>query len=225
MRSGFIFISRSCMPPDSNWKMPLVSPRQNSSKTFWSVRSMLLDVDAALSSIERTAGIESAGALTLPLARSRSIEVEGASRVVSVRRPRKSIFSRPTFSAIGPFELGQDVVVRCPCRAGRSVERLVGDDHAGRVQPALRQRPSSCLRDVDDAARSGRCSSYSSASLRDLLHRLVERHAGHAGDELGDLSVSASGTPSTRPTSLQAALAASVPKVMICATWPYLLRT
>ena len=39
-RSGCIFISRSCMPPDSNWKMPLVSPRQKRSRTFWSVRSI-----------------------------------------------------------------------------------------------------------------------------------------------------------------------------------------
>ena len=48
---------------------------------------------------------------------------------------------------------------------------------------------------------------------------------GTPGMSLVSLSVSASGTPITRPTSLHTAFAARVPKVMIWATWPYLLRT
>ena len=41
---------------------------------------------------------------------------------------------------------------------------------------------------------------------------------GVPGISFVSLSISASGTPITRPTSLHAAFAASVPNVMICAT-------
>ena len=68
--------------------------------------------------------------------------------------------------------------------------------------------------------------SYSSRQLRDALDAPCRASMpGTPGMSLVSLSTAASGTPSTRPTSLHAAFAASVPNVMICATWPYFLRT
>jgi hypothetical protein len=82
MRSGRIFIRMSFIPPDSNWKMPSVSPRQKIPKTFGSSRGSF------------------SGSTSLPvLARTRS---RARWIVVSVRRPRKSIFISPTFSQVGP---------------------------------------------------------------------------------------------------------------------------
>ena len=90
-------------------------------------------------------------------------------------------------------------------------------------QPALRHSPSSrlpmsmicftCGSDAYSSANSGPLSALSSVV------------PGSPGMSLVMRSVTASGKPITRPTSLQTALAASVPNVMIWATWPYFLRT
>ena len=90
--------------------------------------------------------------------------------------------------------------------------------------PALRQRPSSRL-PMSMICRTWPSDLYRSASSGTWASALSSVMPGTPGMSFVSRSVTGRGTPITRPTSLQTALAASVPKVMICATWPYLPRT
>ncbi len=70
------------MPPDSNWNTPRVSPRQKRSSTFSIGEVEFFDVD-----VEVLRFFD---------------ELHRRVMTDSVRRPRKSIFSKPHFSAMGP---------------------------------------------------------------------------------------------------------------------------
>ena len=94
------------MPPDSNWKMPLVSPRRKSSSTRWSSRGILSRSSGSSTVSPAAARLASA---SRPTARKISsagsvsrISFFANSIVESVRSPRKSILRRPTFSQVGP---------------------------------------------------------------------------------------------------------------------------
>ena len=81
---GRTFFIASRMPSDSSWKTPVESPRASISKVFASSIGIVADVE-------------------LDSPRERSMISIASSITSRLRRPRKSIFSRP-ISSIGPIE-------------------------------------------------------------------------------------------------------------------------
>ncbi|CAM5422752.1 hypothetical protein SFUMM280S_11526 [Streptomyces fumanus] len=79
--SGFIMRSRERMGPPSNWKTPRVSPRWSSSKV----------VGSSSGRLRRS--------MSIPLLAFTILTA--SSMIVRLRRPRKSIFSRPSDSQLG----------------------------------------------------------------------------------------------------------------------------
>ncbi len=155
------------MPRDSNWKMPLVRPSQNSRKTSGS-----------------SSGTSS---------RSRSMPwwrriLTASSMTVSVRSPRKSILSRPRLLDDRHVPLRHDllfVALGDLVERHQLVERLRRDDDAGGVHRGVAGEPLQAARRPRRSARTSGSLSTSAASGVDLARRLGER-LGHVGDQLGD---------------------------------------
>ena len=110
-----------------------------------------------------------------------------ASITSRLRRPRKSIFSRPSAST--------SPIANCVTTSWSSAlllerddvrERPVGDDDPGGVDRVLAHEPLERLREVDDLADE-RVGVVRRAQLLPRLERLVEVHLRPLGDELGDL--------------------------------------
>ena len=119
------------MPPDSSWNTPSVSPAEI---------------------IRYTAGIVDGDVLGLDI--SGSFLAHHVQRVagctVRVRRPRKSIFRRPSRSSV---PMGYWVVMTSSlvCRGTYSVTGLRGDEHAGRVGGGVAGHPLQYKGGVDQA--------------------------------------------------------------------------
>ncbi len=123
------------------------------------------------------------------------------------------------------FELGDDVVgARGLVERHEVRQRLVGDDHAGRVHRGVAGQALELAADVDHLAGQ-LVLVVGLLELRLGLQGLVERHVERVGHQLGEPVRLRQRHASTRQTSRIAALAFSVPKVMIWATWPYFWRT
>ena len=82
------------MPPDSNWNMPLVSPRQNRSSTFSSVGNRL--VRCRSGSLALASRDSTASRMTRQRAQAEEVHLQQA-----------ALFGDRA------FELREDVVVRC----------------------------------------------------------------------------------------------------------------
>ena len=149
--------------------------------------------------------------------------------IVRLRRPSRSIFSRPMAS----ISLMANWVVTSPLT--RLVEgdelgqRLRGDDHPGRVDGGVADLAFDLLGEGQQMGDLRLFLSRSSRRAGTSFRALVERHllARGEGDHLGDLVHLGQGHFQTRPTSRMAARAAIVPKVMIWLTFssPYFSRT
>ena len=115
--------------------------------------------------------------------------------------------------------LRDDFVVVGPCTAGRGRSAAAARSRRRRRAPSVARQAFETLRDIHQLPRRAdplRRPRRSSAILLDApFERDVERGRDHLGDPLdvGDTVMS-----SARPTSLIAARAPCVPKVMICAT-------
>ena len=187
-------------PPDSSWNTPSVSP----------VGDHVVDAGVVHGDVL-------AASMSAPPARIMS----SVSRMtVSVRRPRKSIFRRPSALQRAHGVLGGDhVVVGLQGHVFAPPGSAVISTPAAWVE-AWRGMPSSLQRRVDQLA--ARCSSLSiqlraaaemsSSALSSVMSSSKGISLGHRV-RLGDSSCPA---PGPRPGSRRAA--AMVPKVMICAT-------
>ena len=146
------------------------------------------------------------------------------------RRPRKSIFSRPSFST--PFmsnwvTIRRESSPRVLRELQRQVvhERRVADHDAGRVDAVLARRPSSAWAVSIDLARLGFAPVGLSSSGDSFSASSIEysRPRTAAGYILQSRSPIDAGNPSTRAASRIPCFPLIVWNVMICATWsaPY----
>src|SRR5665647_217313 len=116
------------MPDDSNWKTPVASPRASIAYVFLS-----------------SSGI-------FPMSRPPPMSVTALSITSRLRRPRKSIFSRPSASIVF-IENCVTISWSAPfCCSGTT--SISGADHdAGGVDRVLPRQPFERAREVDDLAR------------------------------------------------------------------------
>ena len=139
--------------------------------------------------------------------------------MVSVVRPRKSIFSRPSFSRPVHVVLGDDFVPVGLVQRDQILQRLGRDDDAGGVHAGVARQAFQALRDVQHFLDARILRWPGRRSRGSILMRLFELDVERlVGTSLVMRSTSPKLMSSTRPTSLMAALAPKVPKVMICAT-------
>ena len=203
------------MPALSNWNTPCVSPAQSILLTASSSRGILSKstVSPVLSFIKCTA----------------------SSMTVRVRRPRKSIFRRPSSSTW--FLSNWVVIIRSwlmpasmsaassSCRGTSSISGFGAITTPAAWVPLLRGRPSTLLAMSIMRFTSGSLSYMARRSLVcSALSRVIPSSRGTA---LATRSVFGRLMPRARPTSRTAARACNVPKVMISDTWsaPYLRIT
>ncbi len=145
--------------------------------------------------------------------------------VESVRRPRKSILSRPTRSHVGPSHCVTMSSLPLVLQSGTMFSSgCVAIDDAGRVHAGVAGVILQRSGGVDDLLHHG-IRFVLRLEVRLLLERRVERDVQLFGTRFASRCPSAGGSPITRATSLIAALAFRRPNVMICATWPYFWRT
>ena len=84
----------------------------------------------------------------------------------SVRRPRKSIFSQAALLGDRSLELREDVAFLVLAKRDEFVERLIGDDHAGRVHAGVAaEGPSSFFAVSISCVSFGSPSTMSRSSL------------------------------------------------------------
>ena len=184
---------------------------------------------AALQQGERLLVVERelvADRLVLPVVCS--ISSTALSRIVRFRRPRKSIFSRPAASTSPIAHCVMMSVLPVTRQSGTySVSGLSAMTTAAACVPTLRASPFELAGEVDSFADL-RVAVVLLLQLGALLRALRRARCPSVS---GTIAVSwltrSSGTSSTRPTSLIAALAASVPNVPIWATFssPYFSLT
>ena len=139
--SGFIFCSRSRMPPLSSWKMPFVSPRQSSANVSLSSSGNLY------------------GSTRLPRRLLDQLDRLGEDRQVA--QAEKSIFKQAGLLDVAHRPLGDDFVLALHAlQSGTySVERLVGDHHRRGVRADVAgQALRACGRGRAARGSSGRLS-------------------------------------------------------------------
>ena len=134
---GFMFVRNVRIPPPSSWNTPSVSPAEIISYTAGSSRGM------------------SSGFMSMPCSRS----ISSVSRMtVSVRKPRKSIFSKPRRSIV---PIGYCVVMTSSlrCKGTYSITGLPVISTPAAWVEAWRGIPSSVMAVSISRCTSG-CSSY-----------------------------------------------------------------
>ena len=150
------------MPDDSNWNTPVASPRASISYVF-------------LSSIGSAA-----------MSRS-PISSTALSITSRLRRPRKSIFSRPSASTSPPVNCVTSSWSAPFCCSGTMFDQRLGADHdAGRVDRVGARQAFERTRQIEDLL-GDRVRVHLAAELGARLEALVERLPRAFGDELRDL--------------------------------------
>jgi hypothetical protein len=148
-----------------------------------------------------------------------------SSMIVSVFRPRKSIFSRPSFStgslAYWVVRSPSCIVTGMMSVRGRSAMIMPARVLAGVAHHAFDDAAG-----LDDAGGLGVDADLLAKPL-ELLERVLERDVDVVGDSLARRLVSTNGRSRMRARSRTTILAPNVPKVMMLATRssPYFLRT
>ncbi|OIQ64658.1 hypothetical protein GALL_537900 [mine drainage metagenome] len=210
-QSGLACFSMSFMPRDSSWNTAVVLAALSRLKVGLSSSGKVSNASGSRPSNARWALVLSSA----------------MARMVSVRRPRKSNFTRPTASTSSLSYWLTTLSLPGWQYMGEKSVILPGEiSTPPACMPILRVRPSSrnassssSLTSSSFSRRSLNCGSFSSASARDMPSSL--------GISLAMPSTKLNGRSSTRPTSRITALAAMVPKVAICdtASRPYFCLT
>ncbi len=145
------------------------------------------------------------------------ISFSASVRIVSVVRPRKSIFNRPIFSMATMSKAVTISSFLVLCSGTSSVSGLGEITTPAAWTPELRTMPSSLFA-VSINSRIWPSFSMASRSCGESSMAWSSVMLSCVGTILAMRSTSAYGMSMARPTSLIAALAAMVPKVMIWAT-------
>src|ERR1035441_9749493 len=141
--------------------------------------------------------------------------------MVSVVRPRKSIFSRPIFSMATMSKAVTISSFLVLCSGTNSISGRGEITTPAACTPEFRTRPSS-FRAVSSNCRTCGSFWYASCSATDSLSASSSLIFSVVGTIFAMRSTSLYGISMARPTSLIAALAAMVPNVIICATFSFL---
>ena len=215
---GAIDRMRARIGGDSSWNTPIESPRLSRSNTRWS--------SSATVSMSNDGSLAARTIATVSVMTSR------------LRRPRKSIFSRPSSSTpcisywvtTGAFS-GSPPASGLRCTGRYVVSGSLVMTTAAAWMPSLRLRPSRPLATSTTRLTSGSAwymarssvaalnpSVYFGFSSKQYLSG-VSRPITSGGMALAILSPTPYGKPSTRAASRTALRALMVPNVMIWATW------
>ncbi len=186
----------SFMPLDSNWKMPFVRPSQKSWKTFGVVERHRVEVEREALALEDLQGVVDHG----DRLQAEEVHLEQAELLDHLHVP-----------------LGGDFVAVGLVERHELLDRARRDDDAGGVHRGVAGQPLEAAADLDEpldlgvASRSRRPGCRWSAPPRPATWSCP-------GSAWRRGRPRANGSPRTRPTSRSTPFAASVPKVMICAT-------
>ena len=180
------------MPDDSNWKTPVASPRASILYVFSS----------------------SSGIFSMSMPPTSSTALSITSRL---RRPRKSIFSRPRSTTL-PIETCVTTSWSAPfcCSGTTSISGRAPMTTPAAWIESCRTSPSSGFARSTISFATGSVS-YAVFSSPDFRHS-ASVWPGPSGISLAIRSTTPYGISSTRPASRTAARAAIVPNVMIWAT-------